>query len=194
MSVRAKTPVAPPELSGYELISVAQRCGPLATYFVKSPQSDQILWAERLDAAETTDALFATVRRYWRDNVRRQPAGSLKQHWFHDAGQTLTRVIEAPRGSPLKQWIFTRQFDLEDVLETAISLTACIAECHQMSRLHVWLGNESIFRDARNRVELRDAPVFDLFTQQDFLSLPIRDIAFLSPESSGSLARDLSTA
>lgn len=189
-----KTPPQPPELNDFEPGGEVQQCGPLATMLVKSKHSGQLCWAEWIDAAETSDELFASVRRHWQNNVRRQPVGSLKQHEFHYSSDRLTRVIDTPRGTPLKAWMFTRQFDFEDVLETAISLTTCIADWHQMSRVHVWLGSESIFRDTRNRVELRDAPLFDLHTEHDFLALPVRDIVFLSPESSGSLGREISPA
>ncbi len=183
-----------PELNDYAPTAAVQSRGPIATCLVKSLHSAQTGMAEWLDVGETSEELFSRVRQLWQNNVHRQPAGSLQQREFHDKGQRLTRVIDLPSGRPLKEWIFTQRFDFTDALATVISLTECLADWHQMSRVHGWISGESVFRDSQNQIELRDPSVLDVHAQEDFLSLANRDVVFLSPESSGSLARDISPA
>jgi serine/threonine protein kinase len=182
------------ELVGYLPLGAVQDHGPLAAHAVQSLQSGQVRQAEWVELSEITEELFETVRRQWRANSRRQPKGSPKQHELYESDLRLIRVIDTPRGLPLKDWVFTRTFSLDDALQTAISLTACIADWHQMSRLHRWLVGASVYRDASNHVELRDPPIGRIDHEQDLVSLPLWDIAFLSPESSGSLSREIEPA
>ena len=181
-------------LGGYTPIAAAKKQGALATCLVKSSFSVEPCVAEWLDTRETSAEVSSRVRRQWQDNARCQPLGSLRQHYYHDNGYRLVRVTDRPCGRPLREWMFSRPFELTEALETAVSLTRCLVGWHRMSRVHGWLGGESIFRDDRSRIELCDRSLLEIDTQPNSSSLPLTEILFLSPESSGSLPRELGPA
>ncbi|TWU20422.1 Signal transduction histidine-protein kinase BarA [Novipirellula galeiformis] len=187
-------PLELPELSNFSAIAATESHGPMASCLVKSHLSGRNCIAEWIEAKESSDKLFSRVRRDWQSNVRQQPTGSLKQRHFYDSLTRLTRVIDLPRGEPLKGRIFSRRFELDAVLQTAISLTQCLDDWHRLSRVHSWLNADCVFCDSQFQVQLRDGLVVQVHAQEDFTSLPVEHLVFVSPESSGVLARKISPA
>ncbi len=168
--------------------------GPVTSCRVRSSKSNILGSAEWIDAGSTSHALFAQVRRDWGDNIHRQPLGSLKQHLFIDANDRLTRVIDVPRGKPLTTRLAVRPIAIEQAIKIAVSLTRCLTDWHRCSRLHGGLNANSVFCDDQDDVELRDFPIFEASAQQDLVCLPVTELAYVSPEASGLLARDISPA
>lgn len=182
-----------PELAGYQANESPRSVGPLTTCLVTCSVSGATYQAERLEAT-ASEPLFEQVRRQWKQNVRRQPRGSLRQREFVDGATQLTRVVEQPCGKPLHERLFQQRFELSDSILMAIGLTRVLADWHVASRVHGRLGGDCIFGDAETGIELREVADFESHAQRDFLSLPASDVMFFSPESSGSLTREISPA
>ncbi|EMI22363.1 protein containing ATP-binding region, ATPase-like protein [Rhodopirellula maiorica SM1] len=187
-------PIPLPELSDYAATQAIEDHGSVKSCRVQSYALAERYLAEWIEANEATDERFASLRLEWQNNVREQPIGSLKQHQFHDHPHRLTRVIDVPRGLPLRQHLAGRRFELRETLQAAISLTTCLEDWHRMSRVHGWLSPQNVFCDAKNQVELRDVSVLNVHAQQDILAFPVEDLVFISPESSGLLSRKVCPA
>lgn len=179
---------------GFTQSSTIRWCGRIKTCSVRSSTTGQECIAEWLQSDQVASELFDSVHHHWQSNSIRQPARSIRQIYLSVGDRNLFRVIESPRGRPVKNLIFRQTFDLIDSLRVAISLTKCLAAYHRSSRLFVWFSGESIFIDRSNRVQLRDSPLGSVHTDQDLLLQPISDMLYLSPESSGSLSREMKPA
>ncbi|MFG0262262.1 MAG: hypothetical protein ACF788_07715, partial [Novipirellula sp. JB048] len=187
-------PIPPPELNDFSALAAVELHGPMASCRVKSSVSGQEQIAEWIEAKEVSEKLFSRVRREWQSNSRQQPAGSLRQRHLYDTPARLVRVIDVPRGEPLAAQIFHTRFALKEVLPTAISLTRCLEDWHRLSRVHGWLNAGGVFRDAQFEVQLRDGLVVHVHADTDALALPVEQLVFIAPESSGLLARAISPA
>ncbi|TWT83671.1 Sensory/regulatory protein RpfC [Planctomycetes bacterium CA13] len=183
-----------PEFRDYVAVSGIMCRGPLATCVVQSVRSSESFDAEWIDASNTSGELFGCVDKHWRSNERCQPTGSLKQLAFFGSHERVSRIIETPRGRPLNEFVFQRRHDVATSLTTAIELATCLADWHTQSRTHGWLNGECVYCEESGKVQLRDVSAVHHLAEIDFSLLDVHDIAFLSPESSGSLAREVSPA
>lgn len=181
-------------LEGFTQSSAIRWCGPIQTCEVRSSATGSACIAEWVRMDQVSPELFALIAHQWRANAIRQPGRSLRQIALRVEDRSLHRVIDSPRGRPLKDWMFQQTYDLNQSLCIAISLTKCLAAYHRASRLFVWFSDECLFLDHRNRVQLRDSPLGSVHTNQDLLIQPISDMIYLSPESSGSLSREMKPA
>ncbi|TWU41773.1 trifunctional serine/threonine-protein kinase/ATP-binding protein/hybrid sensor histidine kinase/response regulator [Novipirellula artificiosorum] len=183
-----------PELRGYVPASELQFAGPIATCRVQSSSSSGLYTAEWLDESRTSPELFALVRKQWRNNAKHQPKGSLRQHLLVDDDGVLARVVALPTGQPLRDWLLERRYSLSEALATAIEVSECLVQWHAMSLVHGWLNSHCLYRSDDGLIEIQDASLSNLHAEDDFLTLELADLAFLSPESSGSLAREIRSA
>ncbi|TWU33180.1 Sensory/regulatory protein RpfC [Novipirellula aureliae] len=188
-------PVSPfPELFGYVAISETQMRGPIATCMVQSVRSLESFVAEWLDQSDCSSEWFHRVSLHWRSNQRDQPVGSLKQYDYFESPNRISRILEIPRGQALSESLFRGQHDLATALTTAIAIVRCLSAWHAESRIHGWLDAECIYREESGSIQLRDVSNVHEHNETDFSLLDVQHIAFLSPESSGSLARAVGPA
>ncbi|QEG43013.1 ATP-binding protein [Roseimaritima ulvae] len=185
---------APFELRGYRITSAAQRRGLLTICSLESTPEGRAFLAESLQASDCSPRLFERVRSSWRNQQGEQPLGCVKQVELQESDQRLTRVMAPAEGAALETQIFSRRFAVDDTLQTAISLVTCLVDWHRLKRIHGRLCGQSIYRDDHNRVELQAAAVDGLSPAPDFLSLDVADVVFHSPETSGSLKREIGPA
>jgi two-component system sensor kinase len=179
---------------GFTQLTTLRWCGPIKTCSVCSNTTGQEYLAEWVQSDQVAPEIFESVCSHWQSNSICQPARSLRQLYLSIEDHNLFRVIESPRGCPIRDLLFRQTSDLVDALRIAVSMTKCLAAYHRSSRLFVWFSGENIFIDRRNRVQLRDSPLGSVYTNQDLLLQPISDILYLSPESSGSLSREMKPA
>jgi signal transduction histidine kinase/CheY-like chemotaxis protein/tetratricopeptide (TPR) repeat protein/serine/threonine protein kinase len=179
---------------GFNQATAIRWCGPVKTCSVRANTTGQECIAEWVQSEQVSPELFESVYHQWQSNSIRQPARSLRQLYLSVEDRKLFRVIESPRGRPIKDLLFRQSFDLVDSLRVAVSLTKCLGSYHRSSRLFVWFSGENIYIDHRNQVQLRDSPLGSVHTNQDLPLQPIFDMSYLSPESSGSLSRDMKPA
>jgi len=179
---------------GFTQLTTIRWCGPIKTCSVCSNTTGQEYIAEWVQSDQVAPEVFESVYHHWQSNSIRQPARSLRQLYLRNEDYNLFRVIESPLGRPVNDLLFRQTFDLVDSLQVAISLTKCLAAYHRSSRLFVWFSGENIFIDPQYRVQLRDSPLGSVHTNQDLLLQPINDMLYLSPESSGSLSREMKPA
>ena len=118
------------ELKGYACLEAVQYRGSIASCLVQSSETAKTMSAQWLKQSSTAPELYSRVRRLWSRNERSQPMGALQQNFFHDADQHLIRVISAPVGRPMSEWLMSRRFAVDEVLKTAISLTECLHSWH----------------------------------------------------------------
>ncbi len=183
-----------PALDGYHPIEPLQSWGPMSICTVESTNQGTRHRVESIAQTSAPPELFARIRRQWIQNARSQPLGSLKQRQFIDSDDRLTRVTDLPTGKPIDEFLFRNNYDLPTALNTAISLTECLRQWHDQSRVHGGLDCDCVFWDAQNQIELREVAFFDGQYGHDFSNLPTKAVAFYSPESSGSLPREISPA
>ncbi|MEM8670536.1 MAG: ATP-binding protein [Planctomycetota bacterium] len=182
------------ELKGFSCLEAAQQRGPISTCLVKSPGSASTLSAEWLEQRNATPEIYGRVRRLWQRNERTQPKGSLRQHFFYDSDQHLIRVKSVPVGHPMSRWLMSRTFSVDETLATAISLTECLESWHAAKLVRGWLGSECVFQDANHQIELADSSALEIDDEREVLSLPVKELIFLPPESIGSLPREITPA
>ena len=183
-----------PELLGYVAISETHKRGPIATCTVQSVRSLESFEAEWLDQSECTAEWFDRVSWHWRNNQRNQPVGCLKQHDYFESPERISRILEMPRGLPLSESLFKGRYDLATSLSTTIALVRCLSMWHAQSRVHGWLDAQCIYREESDPIQLREVSIFHEHGETDFSLLDVEHVAFLSPESSGSLARAVGPA
>ncbi len=182
------------DLDGYAPLEPAQYRGPFVICKVQSLETGDTHWLEAIDQGSSSAELFAHVRRQWQQNARYPLAGSLTQRDLVDSGNRLSRVIDLPSGLPISETLFRDRFEVSAAIATAISLTECLAQWHESNRVHGGLSGDCIFRDADNGIQLREIEFFEGQFKQDLSAVPPDAVIFYSPESSGSLAREISPA
>ncbi|WP_153556620.1 hybrid sensor histidine kinase/response regulator [Roseimaritima sediminicola] len=186
--------VASIDLQGYRTTAAPQRSGKLLLCAVESLVDGRAGIAQVVRAADCSAADYQSVRASWLANRKDQPQGSLPQWDFWESSDRLARVVAVPTGTPLSEQIFRHRFSVDDTMQVALSLLECLADWHQRGPIHGRLSAESVLCDPRNRVQLESPVVMALRAPLDLARMDVADVAFCSPEQSGSLKRDIGPA
>ena len=182
------------DVDGYVPLEPAHWRGPFVVRRVQSIKTGENHWVEALDQSATSADLFARVRRQWQQNARSQPKGSLRQRELIDDPNRLSRVVDLPAGVPVSELLFRDRFDQPIAITIASSLTQCLADWHAVNRIHGKLSGDSLFRDPENQIQLRELDFHEGQYLRDLSVVPTSAVIFYSPESSGSLSREISAA